>query len=164
MGKVFLVCAATAIAACAFADLDGSYILPREHPAIQYSAADGKDRVAALQQQLREGKLRLEPNGPQGYLAPVLKALRVPVSSQVLVFSKTSFQAPRISPRLARALYFSDDVYVGWVPGGDVLELAATDPRQGIMFYSMDQDPAPKARIDRRDECLQCHASGGTLG
>ena len=38
------------------------------------------------------------------------------------------------------------------------------DPRLGVVFYTMDQDPAPKARIDRRDECLQCHASGGTLG
>jgi hypothetical protein len=45
-----------------------------------------------------------------------------------------------------------------------VLELAAIDPQQGVMFYTMDQDAGPKARIDRRDECLQCHASGGTLG
>jgi hypothetical protein len=28
----------------------------------------------------------------------------------------------------------------------------------------MDQDAGPKPRIDRRDECLQCHAAGGTLG
>jgi hypothetical protein len=28
----------------------------------------------------------------------------------------------------------------------------------------MDQEAGPKPRIDRRDECLQCHASGGTLG
>ena len=94
----------------------------------------------------------------------MLKALNVPISSQVLVFSKTSFQAPRISPRMARSLYFTDDVYVGWVPGGDVLEFAAVDPQQGVMFYTMDQDSGPKPRIDRRDECLQCHASGGTLG
>jgi hypothetical protein len=65
---------------------------------------------------------------------------------------------------MARALYFADDVYVGWVPGGDVLEFAAQDPQQGVIFYTMDQEAGPKARIDRRDECLQCHASGGTLG
>lgn len=65
---------------------------------------------------------------------------------------------------MARALYFGDDVSVGWVPGGDVLEFAATDPRQGVVFYTMDQDPNAMPRIDRRDECLQCHASGGTLG
>src|SRR3954449_8375446 len=163
MGK-FLVVLATSIALYAFADLDGSYILPRDHAAIQYGAAEGKDRVAQFQQKLREGKLRLEFDEHHGYLPAVLKALNVPISSQVLVFSKTSFQAPRISPRMARSLYFTDDVYVGWVPGGDVLEFAAIDPRQGVMFYTMDQDAGPKARIDRRDECLQCHASGGTLG
>jgi hypothetical protein len=155
---------ATLLAAYAFADLDGSYILPRDHAAIQYGAAPVHDRIAALQEHLRSGKAKLEFREPHGYLDAVLKALDVPVSSQVLVYSKTSFQAPRISPRMARALYFNDDVYVGWVPGGDVLEFAAQDPQQGVIFYTMDQEAGLKARLDRRDECLQCHASGGTLG
>jgi hypothetical protein len=163
MCKFFLFFAALA-AAYAFADLDGSYILPRDHAAIQYGAAPVHDRVAALQERLRSGKLKPDFHEPHGYLDAVLKALDIPVSSQVLVFSKTSFQAPRISPRMARALYFSDDVYVGWVPGGDVLEFAAHDPQQGVVFYTMDQESGPKPRINRRDECLQCHASGGTLG
>jgi hypothetical protein len=152
------------LAAYAFADFDGSYILPQDHDAIQYHKTLVTDRVVALQQQLREGKFKPEFKGQQGYLRAVLKVLDVPVSSQVLVYSKTSFQAPRISPRAARALYFTDDVSIGWVPGGDVLEIASVDPRQGVIFYTMDQDPDLKPRIDRRDECLQCHASGGTLG
>ena len=155
---------AAVVAAYAFADFDGSYILPQNHAAIQYNTAPVTDRVAGLQRQLRDGKAKLEFDDQHGYLKAVLKALNVPVSSQVLVYSKTSFQAPRISPRMARALYFTDDVFVGWVPGGDVLEIASVDPRQGVVFYTMDQDPGPKPRIDRRDECLQCHASGGTLG
>ncbi len=163
MGRA-LILLATLLAVSAYADLDGSYILPRDHAAIQYGTAEGKDRVAALQERLREGKVRLKFDEHHGYLEAVLQALDVPVSSQVLVFSKTSFQAPRISPRMARSLYFADDVFVGWVPGGDVLEFAAIDPQRGAVFYTMDQDPGPKARIDRRDECLQCHASGGTVG
>ncbi len=159
-----LAALATVVAAFGYADLDGSYIVPQDHPAIQYKSAAVSDRVARLQQQLREGKTKLNYDERHGYLEGVLKALDVPVASQVLVYSKTSFQAPRISPRMARALYFTDDVYVGWVPGGDVLEFASTDPRQGVVFYTMDQDANAKPRIDRRDECLQCHASGGTLG
>jgi hypothetical protein len=162
--RKFLLLPATLLAAYAFADLDGSYILPRDHAAIQYDTAPVHDRIATLQQKLRDGKLKPEFRDRHGYLESILKALDVPVSSQVLVFSKTSFQAPRISPRLARSLYFTDDVYVGWVPGGDVLELASFDPTQGVIFYTMDQESGPKPRIDRRDECLQCHASGGTLG
>ena len=152
------------VAAYAFADFEGSYVLPVDHTAIRYTTAPVTDRVARLQQQLRDGAFKLKFDDRHGYLEAVLKALNVPVSSQVLVFSKTSFQAPRISPRTARALYFTDDVFVGWVPGGDVLEFAAVDPRQGVIFYTMDQDASPRPRIDRRDECLQCHASGGTLG
>jgi hypothetical protein len=80
------------------------------------------------------------------------------------VFSKTSFQAPRIAPRTPRALYFNDQVSVGFVRGGDVLEIAAADPQQGIIFYTIDQEKAAQPSLDRRGECLQCHASPGTLG
>jgi hypothetical protein len=155
---------AIGVAAYAFADLDGSYVLPQDHTAIGYKTAPVTERVAALQTQLREGKATLGADKKNGYLAAALKALNVPVSSQVLVFSKTSFQGPRISPHSARALYFSDDTFVGWVPDGDVLEFASVDPRQGVVFYTMDQDGGIQPRIDRRDECLQCHASGQTLG
>ena len=163
MRKTFLGLAAVT-AAFAFADFDGSYILPLNHAALQYNTTPVSDRVAGLQRQLREGKVKLDYDDRHGYLSALLKALGMAESSQVLVYSKTSFQAPRISPRMPRALYFTDDVFVGWVPGGDVLEIAAVDPRQGVIFYTMDQEAGPKPRIDRRDECLQCHASGGTLG
>lgn len=150
--------------AAAVADFDGSYIVPLDHEAIQYAKTPVSDRVATLQQRLRDGKTKLAFDGRQGYLRSVLNALDIPVSSQILVFSKTSFQAPLISPRMARALYYSDDVSVGWVPGGDLLEIAALDPKLGAVFYTIDQERTERPRIDRRDDCLQCHASGGTAG
>ena len=134
-----LVALAVVASAFAFADFEGSYVLPLDHTAIQYNTAAVTDRVAGLQRKLREGAATLKFDERHGYLSAVLKALNVPVSSQVLVYSKTSFQAPRISPRMARALYFTDDVFIGWVPGGDVLELASVDPRQGVIFYTLDQ-------------------------
>lgn len=54
--------------------------------------------------------LALDPDF--GYLPALLKALHIPVSSQVLVFSKTSLQTDRIRPDTPRAVYFGDDVYV----------------------------------------------------
>jgi hypothetical protein len=99
-----------------------------------------------------------------GYLPALLKALDVPVASQVLVFSKTSFQAVRIFPHNPRALYFNDVVSVGHVRGGDILELAATDPDVGVVFYTLDQERRDVPRITRQDECLQCHAIPRTLG
>ena len=38
------------------------------------------------------------------------------------------------------------------------------DPRQGVIFYTVDQEESSSPKIVRRDECLQCHASGATLG
>ena len=36
---------------------------------------------------------------------------------QMLVFSKTSMQRERISPRNPRSLFYNDDVYLGYIPG-----------------------------------------------
>lgn len=136
----------------------------QEDPAIGYRAAGRNDAVARLQQRINSGAVKLEYSEVHGYLPSVLKLLNVPVSSQGLVFSKTSFQLHRISPVNPRALYFNDEVYVGWVRGGDVLELAAVDPQFGGVFYFLDQTKAAQPRFIRNDECLQCHASQNTKG
>ena len=88
----------------------------------------------------------------------------MPVESQALVFSQTSFQAPLIHIDNPRALYFNDAVSVGWVRGGEVLEVAAHDPRQGVIFYTVDQEPAARPGFTRNDNCLACHLSWETLG
>src|SRR5204863_393113 len=80
----------------------------------------------------------------------VLKALKVPVSSQGLVFSRTSLQVDRIAPWTPRAIYFSDDVYVGWVQGGPIMEIAAVDPSLGAVFYTVTQEPGARPVIARQ--------------
>jgi hypothetical protein len=90
--------------------------------------------------------------------------LKIPQSAQVLVFSKTSFQLQRIGPQTPRALYFNDDVYIGWVVDGEVIEVSSVDPLKGSIFYTLDQNRNRKPKFTRRDECLQCHASPRTLG
>ncbi|MEO8594167.1 MAG: hypothetical protein ABI759_12675 [Candidatus Solibacter sp.] len=141
-----------------------STLLPLDDPAIRYATAPTLDRATQLDARLRSGELKLSYHRDFGYLISLLKALDVPVSSQVLVFSKTSFQAHRIAPRTPRALYHSADISIGFVRGGDVLEIAATDPKQGIVFYSLDQEQSPNQRLVRREECIQCHHGASTLG
>src|SRR5947209_6818399 len=151
-------------AAVAVAGLSSSYMLPLEHDAIQYNKGPVDDAVSRLQSRIDNGQVKLQYEDEFGYLRSVLRELKVPQSSQVLVFSKTSFQAPRIAPRTPRALYFNDNVAVGFVRTGEVLEFATLDPHQGTIFYTLDQERASHPRFARRDECLQCHQSGGTLG
>jgi hypothetical protein len=148
----------------ALAGLSGSYLVPIEHEAIRYAKAPVDDAITRLQKRIDSGEVKLESDDNFGYLRSVLRALKVSESSQVLVFSKTSFQAPRIAPRTPRALYFNDEVQVGFVRTGDVLEFAAEDPRLGVIFYTLDQEKTAHPHFDRRDTCLQCHQSGGTLG
>ena len=137
-------------------------LIPIDHPAIQYDTHPVNDRVTRLVRDLASGKVALTPTA-DGYLPGLLKVLGVNPDSQSLVFSKTSFQAARIDPRNPRALYFSDDAMVGFVRGSNLLEVAAIDPQQGAVFYSLEVDATPP-RFDRRDACLQCHTSPGTLG
>ncbi|HTI52381.1 MAG TPA: hypothetical protein VL475_15565, partial [Planctomycetaceae bacterium] len=130
---------------------------------ISYSSSQLDDPVARLQQRLDRGETQLRYDRQQGYLKSVLEQLSVPISSQGLVFSKTSFQRDRISPETPRALYFGDDVYVGWVQRGEVVELSAVDSQKGAVFYTLSQQPDDPPRFRRQThECLQCHESSLT--
>jgi hypothetical protein len=147
------------------AEMDEHRWVPVDDPAIQYGDLPVDDPVARLAKRLESGQAKLEyAQGGLGYLPSLLKNLNLNIDSQLLVFSKTSFQQPKISPWTPRALFFNDNVAVGSVQGGDVLELAALDPRQGVTFYTLDAKRSAKPTFDRRSDCLQCHQGTTTLG
>jgi len=151
-------------AAIALADLSGTFTGQLEQPPIDYPTRAPTDAIAALNQRILAGQVELKFSRPSGYLRSVLEALHIPVESQMLVFSKTSFQARRINPHNPRSLFFNDTVALGWVRGGDILEVASEDPRQGVIFYVLDNAPAAKPQFQRNDHCLQCHESYSTVG
>lgn len=129
---------------------------------IYYSTAPVDDPVARLQARLDKGEAQLSHDPQFGYLKSLLDQLKVPASSQTLVFSKTSFQRDKIAPHRPRALYFNDGVYIGFADGGDMIEVASADPKQGTIFYTLDQTRAERPRFVRQtDSCLQCH--GGSM-
>lgn len=133
---------------------------------IRYSATAPDDAVSRLFQRITAGEVTLRWDEQHGWLPSMLEHLRIPVSSQVLVFSKTSLQRERIDPQRPRAIYFNDEVYVGMVQQGEVLEISATDPRQGTIFYALPARHAPTLPPVQRQthECLQCHDSNGFTG
>ena len=133
-----------------------------EHPSIQYAVRPPTDRIARLNDALARGARSLNREPRTGYLLPVLDALGVPAESQVLVFSKTGVQRAYSSPHSPRALYFDQSVAIGYIPGAPVLELAAHDPQQGVVFYTLDQTWSTPA-FTRRTSCLGCHVSASTM-
>src|SRR5262245_59097531 len=153
---------ALALVSPAFAQIDG---IDREP--INYKSATADNAVTALQKRLDAGRAKLKFVDDHGYLPALLKELDVPQSSQILVFSKTSFQRERITPKTPRALYFNDDVYVGFCLRGDVLEFSAVDTKLGTAFYTLDQEPEPDGKVSflrHKDNCLTCHSSPATGG
>jgi hypothetical protein len=134
-----------------------------EQAPIRYSDSKPDNCVSRLIEQLATGQTKLEDEPHFGYLRSLLKALHVPAESQMLVFSKTSLQRNRIAPQTPRALYFNDEVYVGFCQEGSVLEISAADPQLGTVFYTLEQDHllAPSFRR-QTDNCLICHGSSQT--
>lgn len=132
---------------------------------INYDSATPTDRVHTLATKLENGESQLRYDDKYGYLLAILEELEIPVASQMLVFSKTSFQLRRITAQRPRAVYFNDDVYVGWVQNGDVVEISAADPQLGAVFYTLRQEQAERPKIVRdRGQCIVCHASSRTSG
>ena len=127
------------------------FVQSRNHPAIAYDKGPVDNPVSRLNQRLEAGDVHMDFDQVTGYLRPVLDALNIPIESQVLVFSQTSFQAPLINAKNPRAVFFNDTTAVGWVRGGQVLEIAVQDPRQGAVFYTVDQGNRERAHFTRNE-------------
>ena len=139
-----------------------------EYEVIEYGTSDLQDIVSRLQGRIIAKEATLSFSTDRGYLDSVLQELNISSTSQILVFSKTSLQQPLISPETPRALYFNDEVYVGWVQGSGILEVASMDPDLGPVFFTLEQKETETPVFNREYElCLRCHDSlslsgGGT--
>lgn len=153
-----------AISVGIFSQAPRGFVEPLDHPAIRYWSGALSDPVTALNGKLENGSLHLAFANDAGYLRSVLQALDISTDSQVVVFSQTSRQQDRISPHNPRAVYFNDTVAVGYVRGGDALEVAAQDPVRGVAFFTLSQTAAEPPRFRRQRDCLQCHISWDTFG
>ena len=162
---MLLAVLASAGTALAQGDFQGaSHLMPFDEETIRYSKTPDTSPVARLQQRLERGEVNLVHDDRFGYLLSLLRELSIPTNSQMLVFSKTSFQRERISPQTPRAVYFNDDVYLGFVLGSPLLEVSVADPKLGGVFYSLSQSAEQKPKLVRNDQCLECHASAKTMG
>jgi hypothetical protein len=157
------VAASVAAAACLAAQGREAFSGSFKDAAIAYETSPLNDAATRLDQQIASGSKRLPFDKARGYLPSVLQALSIPVESQIAVFSKGSLQAHLISAHQPRAVYFNDHAAVGWVPGGEALEIAAQDPTQGIVFYRLEQKESSAPRLERSRECLRCHVAWETL-
>ncbi len=152
---LFLIPVITSIAAAA--------VLGAEAPFEPWKTS--ADPVAKLWERVSAGRTRLDVSSPKNWVRGVLRELKVPVESQVLVFSKTSLQNALISPHTPRSVYYNEDTYVGWAQGG-MMELIGIDPSHGPQFYTMayPESDAGRPVLATSDQCLSCHESSRTNG
>jgi hypothetical protein len=158
MRTFILVLATMALCSAPFAAADDFDEAP-----INYREATPNDRVSKLLQRMASGEADVKGENTLESLGKLLKEMQVPPSSQVLVFSKTSLQRHRISPQTPRAIYFSDDCYVGYCQGSEVMEISTVDPQLGAVFYTAERGSDGAIEITRQnDNCLICHGSSQT--
>jgi hypothetical protein len=135
-----------------------------EYPTIPYLTGKRTDAVAGLIERLKQGEAELVYDDERGYLDSLLEALDIDPASQTLVYSQTSLQSKLIRPSTPRAIYFNDDVYVGFVQQGPI-EIASLDPSLGPVFYLLEQAPAPQPSFTAElGKCLSCHDSYSLTG
>jgi len=146
------------------AQRDGMFLGSADDPGIRYSTVSLKNAVDDLNRKLMDGSASLTFQGRSGYLRSVVEALKLPVDSQLVVYSKGSLQGRLVSPTNPRALFFSDRVALGWVRDAELLEVAAYDETAGMVFYSLEQRPAERPVFKREFRCLGCHMAGDTSG
>lgn len=165
MGSRYLFAAACAMSCVAIghAQLRETFFDALDSPAIEYGRRPNSDPVIALERRLTAGETPLKFDAATGYLRSLLDVLGVPIESQLVVYSKTSLQSPRITPDNPRAIYFNDTVAVAW-PRGGFIEIAAADARQGTSFYMLAQQSDRPPAIVRPSACLSCHHSYATGG
>ncbi len=136
----------------------GQGIPDYELPPIEYSARIATNQISRLEAELNKHRPKVT-EGP--FLRWLLEQAGVPVESQMLVFAKTSLQRDLIAPRQPRSLFFADDLYIGWVPGG-LMEVTTIDPDLGMVFYKLDsRDVTKPLKFERDNDCLACH--GGSM-
>ena len=134
-----------------------------DHGAIKYTTTSPTDAISRLQSRIDSGEVKLKFDPEHGYLPALLDEMKIPRTSQSLVFSKTSLQLLLIAPQTPRAIYFNDELYVGAVQSSPILEIASIDPKLGTLFYTLPQEETPKPQFQREFlACLLCHDTAVT--
>lgn len=134
-----------------------------EDPPHQYWQGTPQDAATALHARWMKGESEFPRDDPKAFLAAYLKELGIAEATQTLVFSRTSFQRDIISASNPRAIYFNDETYLGYIPGGRI-EVMGTDPVRGGIFYIFDppRPEKPRPELERKRACLGCHAGSPT--
>lgn len=122
-----------------------------------YGQRTPTDRFTRMKHDFESGRIALDRSSERAFMKSLLHALDVPVSSQMLVFSTTSLQLRFITPSNPRALFFTDDIYIGYIPGARV-EVLSLDPELGAIFsiFDIPRGESPM-RIERSEKCMNCH-------
>lgn len=163
---------------CATISAEESYQTPmvnyREPPTVdfekkihQYYTKNTDDSFKKVSEFLTQKSTNeLQFDSEKESLHNLLSDLNISIHSQTLVFSNTSLQLSRISQNNPRAIFFNDNLYLGYVPGG-FIEIIGIDAQIGAIPYVFklpQKGDLQYPQIRRSTRCMRCHATKQTGG
>ena len=125
----------------------------------QYENTSPRDPFTSRISTIQKDLSTLPKLSEKQFLSILLRRLNIPVESQILVFSTTSLQLSKISPRNPRAIYFSNDVYVGSYPVECSKLLVSTPNLEPFLTYSPSPPPTNQKlkSFDPENVCVATH-------
>ncbi len=84
---------------------------------ISYRETAARNVITEFEQSLKRGDVKLTSEPNTFFLRDALAKLKVPLASQVLVFSKTSLQRHKIEPAVPRSIFFQRRCVHWLLPG-----------------------------------------------
>ena len=136
------------------------------NPVHQFNEIEPRDPFSLIKSKIEKKTQNHRFNSEKEFLMFLLNELSIDPFSQLLVYSTTSLQLRKISIYNPRSIYFTDDIYIGFVPGGQI-EVIGIDPKLGAIPYIFE---IPKYGIieqpiiHRSSRCMNCHASNDIGG
>ena len=150
---VGMLCAAGWLPLRLGAQRGGMFQGSADDPAIAYTTAPVNNVVEDLTRKLQAGSAGLRFDGRAGYLQSVIESLKLPIDSQLLVFSKTSLQRQIITSnreRCSSATAFA----LAWVRTAICSKLPTRRERVTLLFPGA----APvDVQSSKRFRCLAQH-------
>src|SRR6266567_3454078 len=133
------------------------------HPAIGYYTQPTEDAVAEVNRRIGDGSAHIGFDEESGYLRPVLAALHLSATSQMLVMSKTGIQGLHTGPENPRALYFNDTVTLGYTRGAQRLHRPGRSAALAVRQLRSRRSHAVPAALGRlvRHRHARIHAPHG---
>ncbi|MEZ5433203.1 MAG: hypothetical protein R3F31_18995 [Verrucomicrobiales bacterium] len=118
------------------------------------------DPFTRIKADLEAGRLPLDYSSEKNCVISLLKHLKNSHSLPDVGLPPRACNSGSFPPQ-SPALYFNEEIYLGYIPGGRI-EIVSLDPELGAFTFLTCRVPVPLRTVERSNRCMNCHAGDDT--